>query len=468
MNAIVLGAGISGLTAAYRLASAGVNVTVLEAQPRVGGLLGTERFGGFEVELGPDSILSEKPWALELARELGLSDQIIATRPDAHGAYIVHRGKLERVPEGFSMMAPTDLGAMFATPILSPLGKLRTLLDMLIPRRPPEGDESLEDFVVRRLGRESFERLAQPLVGGIYGADPARLSLKSTMPRFIELEQRHGSVIRGLYAKKKSAGASERASGARYGMFAAFRGGMQTLIDALEQRLGERVRLNHAVKSVSRSERGYVVSTSHGVFEAEALVVAIPAHAASHVLERFDPELARALGAIEYASAATVTCIWDRAQVPHSLDAYGFVVPAAEKREILAATWASAKWPGRAPESKVLIRVFIGGYTGQHLVEKSDAALLEIVARELGELMGIEAAPEWTRVMRYVRAMPQYHVGHTSRVAAIDGLVQPHARLVLAGNAYRGVGIPDAVKSGEDAAARVLGQLGESVPSPAA
>jgi oxygen-dependent protoporphyrinogen oxidase len=460
MHVIVLGGGISGLTTALRLQQAGVDVTLYEAQPRVGGLLGTERFGGFEVEIGPDSILSEKPWALALARELGLADQIISTRSDAHGAYIVHRGKLVRVPEGFSMMAPTDLGAMITTPILSPLGKLRTLLDLVLPRRRGGDDESLESFVVRRLGRESFERLAQPLVGGIYGADPKQLSLSATMPRFIDLEQAHGSVIRGLLEKRRAAGAGERVSGARYGMFAAFRGGMQTLIDALEQRLGQSVRLNHAVQRVRRDGPGYVVTTQHGDARADALVVALPAHAAAGVLGELDPTLSESLGRIAYASAATVTCIWDRGQIPHPLDAYGFVVPAAEGRQILAATWASAKWPGRAPANKVLIRVFIGGYTGQDLVVQSDADLLAIVARELGALMGIEAAPEWTRVMRYLRAMPQYHVGHAARVAQIDAALATHPRLALAGNAYRGVGIPDAVKSGEDAARRVLAQLG--------
>jgi oxygen-dependent protoporphyrinogen oxidase len=467
MRVIVLGGGISGLTAAYRLKQGGAEVELCEAQPRLGGLLGTERFGGFEVEIGPDSILCEKPWALALARDLGLGGQILGTRKEAHGAYIVHRGKLVRVPEGFSMMAPTDLWAMARTPILSLGGKLRTLLDMVLPRRASTADESLESFVVRRLGRESFERLAQPLVGGIYGADPKSLSLSATMPRFIELEREHGSVIRGLL-KKRAQGGSGGAEGARYGMFAAFRGGMQTLIDALEKELAGSVHLNAGALRVTRNGAGYAVETHRARLECDAIVVALPAHAAAHVLRDLDPALTDALRAIPYASAATVTGIWDERQIPQPLDAYGFVVPAAEGREIIAATWASAKWAGRAPQGKALIRVFIGGHAGQHLVERSDESLLDIVARELNGLMGIREKPEWTRVMRYFDAMPQYHVGHAGRVSQVAAVVARHAGLYLAGNAYRGVGIPDAVKSGEDAAKAVLAQAGKSPSVPAA
>lgn len=457
MKVCVVGGGISGLSAAYRLMKAGADVTVLEGKERAGGLLGTECFDGFVVETGADSILTEKPWAIELAQELGLADRIIKTRSSPRGAYIVHQGKLERVPEGFSLMAPTDLVAMAKSPIVSNRGKLRMLADLVLPRGG-EPDESLESFVVRRLGRETFERLAQPLVGGIYGADPKKLSLAATMPRFIEVEQKYGSLIRGLIKRQETGSekAAGAASGARYGMFAAFDGGMQTLIDALVAALGERIQTRALVTAVERVERGYTVEVRGTFHNYDAVVVALPAYVAGQVLHSLDAALAKELYGIEYASAATVSFAWPREAIPHPLDAFGFVVPTIENRQILASTWASVKYPGRAPEGKALIRVFIGGYTGQHLVERTDDDLRAIALRELGELIGVRAEPEWTRVMRYTRAMPQYYVGHLERVARIEAYERKHPRFALAGNAYRGVGIPDAVKSGEDAAKRLL------------
>jgi oxygen-dependent protoporphyrinogen oxidase len=454
MRACVVGGGVAGLAAAYRLKQRGARVELFEAAPRVGGLLGSERFDGYVVETGADSILTEKPWAMELADQLGLAGEVIRTESGPRGAYIVHRGTLERVPEGFSLIAPLDLLAMARSPIVSRPGKLRMALDLVLPRRRASDDESLQSFVERRLGRELFERLAQPLVSGIYGADPRKLSLAATMPRFVEMEREHGSVMRGLWARQRVArgAAQAQAAGARYGLFAAFRGGMQTLIDALARELEGSLHTGQAVTAVERDADGSLNVEVRGSWHGyQALVVALPAYAAAQVLHSFDAELARELFAIPYASAATVTCAWPRAAVPHALDAFGFVVPAAERREILASTWASVKYAGRAPAGKVLIRVFVGGYTGQELVQRSDAELLEIAQRELRQLLGVTQAPEWTRVVRYPQAMPQYHLGHQARVARIEGLVRKHPRFALAGNAYRGVGIPDAIKSANDA-----------------
>jgi oxygen-dependent protoporphyrinogen oxidase len=457
MRVCVIGGGITGLSSAYRLMKAGADVTVLEGSERVGGLLGTQCFDGFVVETGADSILTEKPWAMRLAEELGLSARVIKTRDKWRGAYIVHEGKLARVPEGFSLMAPTDLVEMARSDILSKRGKLRMLADLVLPRGGA-ADESLESFVVRRLGRELFERLAQPLVGGIYGADPQKLSLAATMPRFVDLEAKHGSIIRGLIARKQSAAeqGTGEASGARYGMFAAFDGGMQTLIDALAQQLGERIQTRTLVTAIERDKFGWSVEVRGAEQAYDGVIVALPAHVAGQVVHGIDAELARELFAIDYGSAATVTLIWPRAAIPHPLDAFGFVVPAVENREVIASTWASVKYPGRAPDDKALIRVFIGGYTGQHLVDKSDPELLAIARRELAQLLGVTAEPEWTLVKRYPRAMPQYHVGHLERVARIEAYERRHPRFALAGNAYRGVGIPDSIRSGEDAAKRVL------------
>jgi oxygen-dependent protoporphyrinogen oxidase len=459
MRACVIGGGIAGLSAAYRLKQRGAQVEVFEGAQRVGGLLGTERFDGFVVETGADSILTEKPWAIELAEELGLAAEVIQTEPGPRGAYIVHAGKLQRVPDGFSLVAPTDLLAMARSQIVSWPGKLRMALDLVLPRRRASDDESLQSYVERRLGRELFERLAQPLVSGIYGADPDRLSLAATMPRFVEMERQHGSVIRGLWAKQRSAqgGARAHAAGARYGLFAAFRGGMQTLVDALARELEGDLRTGHLVTAVERdADAGIKVEVRGGWHGYDALIVAVPAHVAAQILPSFDAELARQLFGIQYASAATVTCAWPRTAIPHALDAFGFVVPAAERRQILASTWASVKYAGRAPRDKALIRVFVGGYTGQHLVERRDDELLAIVREELRELLGVTQPPEWARVVRYMQAMPQYHLGHQARVAQIEALSKKHRRFALAGNAYRGVGIPDAIKSANDAVNQVL------------
>jgi oxygen-dependent protoporphyrinogen oxidase len=329
--------------------------------------------------------------------------------------------------------------------------------DLVLPRRVVE-DESLESYVVRRLGRETFERLAQPLVSGIYGAHPDKLSLRATMPRFLDMERDHGSIIRGLRARLSKEGASkEGTAGARYGLFAAFRGGMQTLIDALRESLGSAVHTGHMVTAVGRDADGYTVEVRGAQHGYDALLIALPAHIAGQILYGLDAPLAHKLFEIEYASAATVTFAFDRSAIKHALDAYGFVVPAAEGREIIASTWASVKYRGRAPEDKVLIRVFIGGHTGQHLLAESDASLVAIGMRELSQLVDVAAAPDWSRVVRYPRAMPQYHVGHFARVAVIEALAQKYPHFALAGNAYRGVGIPDAVKSANDAVERIWG-----------
>jgi oxygen-dependent protoporphyrinogen oxidase len=464
---VVVGAGVSGLAAAHRALELrpDLDVVVLESGPRGGGLVRTERTDdGFVIEVGPDSIVTDKPWAIDLARRLGLSHEIIGTREGLRGAYVVRNGKLLRIPDGFSLMAPTRALPVLASPILSWRGKARMALELVLPRGPAYDDESLASFVRRRFGDEVLERLAQPLVGGIYGADPRALSLRATMPRFVEAERRHRSVTLALIRRARASAAEGGASGARYGLFASFRRGTGALPEALMAALGARVRTNCRAVSLSRrASGGFRVGTDGGdALAADAVVVAVPAPVGARLLSEIDARLAYELGAIPMGSAATVTLAFERRDVQHPLDAYGFVVPYVERRPSMAATFASQKWEGRAPSGKVLIRLFLGGPTGEPLLARDDEALVEVARAELAALLGVRRRPLLQRVYRYISAMPQYHVGHLARVARIEERERAVPGLALAGNALHGVGIPDAVRSGEAAAERVLAFLGAS------
>ncbi len=376
----ILGGGISGLSAAFRLLElsakheAPLEVTLLERGPRLGGALCTIREQGFIAEAGADSFLTEKPWALDLVRRLGLESELIGTRAEFRRTYVVRDGALVEIPDGFSLLAPTRMLPMLRSPLLSPLGKLRVMIEPLIPRRRGNSDESLASFVTRRLGREVLERIAQPLAGGIYTADPERLSLYATLPRFADMEARHGSVIRGLRAAARAhdakfgrsdrSGASSGTSGARWSLFASLRGGISTLVDALAQRLGETVRRDAEVVALERigggaterKPRWRVVMADGSALEADAVICALPAYRAAPLFERDAPALARALGTIGYASAAVVNLAYRESDFPRAPRSFGFVVPAIERRRIIAGSFTSLKFAGRAPAGTILVR----------------------------------------------------------------------------------------------------------------
>lgn len=456
---VVIGGGITGLAAAHRLVEraqggAGVEVTLLEASDRLGGTIGTERTGGFVLEQGADSMITDKPWGLDLCRRIGLADGLVGTREGERRTMVVHGGRLHPLPEGFLLMAPTALWPVATSSLFTVPGKLRLALDLVLPRRTGGGDESLAAFVRRRLGGEALERVADPLAGGIYTADPERLSLAATMPRFLELERTHRSVILGLRATTRM---PPGGSGARYGLFVAPRDGMGALIEAVARRLPEGVvRLRTAAQGLARDGDRWSVVAGERSFDADGVVLATPAWASARLLAPHDPALARALDAIAYASSATVTLAYRADAVAGKLDGFGFVVPFAERRSLLACTFNSRKYPGRAPEGHELLRAFVGGARRPDLVELDDAALLAIVRAELRALLDIAAEPALVRIARYRRAMPQYAVGHLDRVAAIEQRVAALPGLLLAGAAYRGVGIPDCVHAGELAADRAL------------
>jgi oxygen-dependent protoporphyrinogen oxidase len=456
----VLGGGISGLAAAHRLVELAphAEVTLLEAGDRLGGVLQTERRDGFLIERAADMFITRDPWAIDLCRRIGFEAQIIGTEKTHRQSFVVRRGKLVPIPEGFTLMSPGRVWPVLTTPLLSPGGKLRLAWEYFTPRRSSEGDESLKSFVCRRLGHEAYERLVQPLIGGIYTADPEKLSMAATLPQFLEMERRHGGLIRGVRRSNSPRAGDGKESGARYGLFVAPREGMASLVQAIAARLPpDCVQLHRRVESLSHSGDGWSVAIAGETQprQFDGVVVALRAPQAAALLRETDAALADALARIEYAGSAVVVSAYRREQIGHALDGFGFVVPLAEQRRILACSFASNKFAGRAPEGSVLLRTFVGGACQAELLERSDDGIRQLVADELGELIAARGEPLFSEVVRWSGAMPQYHVDHLDLVARIEAAAARWPGLELAGNAYRGVGIPFCVHSGEQAAGRM-------------
>ena len=473
---VVIGGGLSGLAAAHRLNErAGslrrpLDVVVLEAKDRIGGVIWTEQVDGFTLEGGPDSFITNKPWGIDLCHELGLSDQLIETDSSHRRSFVVRKDQLMPVPEGFVLLAPHRILPILTTPVLSWMGKLRVLMDLVIPRRDDESEESLAAFVRRRLGREALERLVQPLVGGIYTGDPNDLSLRATLPQYLAMEREHGSLIRAGWRHRsglRDAREHEReASGARYGMFVSLAEGMGTLPGRLASSLPEgAVRTSAPVRRLSRngSNSPWLIELLDGPpLEADAVIVTTEAHATARMIDSADAGLALQLRGIPYASSVIVNLAYRRDQIQHPLDGFGVVVPAIENRSILAASFSNVKFPCRAPAGTVLMRVFIGGATQPELCDLDDDALTELVSQELGELIGVSGDPLLSRIARHPRAMPQYILGHLERVEAIRRKLARHPRLFLTGIAFDGVGIPDCIHAAQTTADAVLDSLANS------
>ena len=465
---IVIGGGISGLAAAHRLTelsrtgSTAYRVTLLEASNRLGGVIATEHADNLLLELGPDSYITDKPAALRLCERLGLADRLIAPQQGGLKLYTVHRGALEPLPEGFLLMAPTRVGSVLQSPLFSWSGKLRMALEPLIPRRSHDGDESLASFVRRRLGREVLERVAQPLIGGIYASDPEALSLAATMPRFPEMERSHGSVIVGSRRAQRRRAQAAGETGARWSLFVSIDGGMEVLVRRIEETVGPGVvRLGETVRELSWNPdaRRWRMGTGHAVLEADAVICTLPAFAAARALTTLDSELAGELGAIPFSSTATINLAYRRSDIAHPLDGYGFVVPHVEERKVMACTFSSVKYAGRAPEDTALLRCFAGGALQPDLLDQPDQLLEAQVREDLKALLGIAGAPILCRTTRYPDCMPQYNVGHLDRVERIETRLQQFPTLALAGKSYRGVGIADCIASGEAAAEGMVEHL---------
>jgi oxygen-dependent protoporphyrinogen oxidase len=465
---VVIGGGISGLAAAHRFTELdpSFDVTLIEASARLGGILVTEERDGFLLERGPDSFITEKPEAVALAKRLGLESRLIETNQSHRRSFIVRHGRLRPVPEGFQLLAPSRIWPFITSDIFSLPGKARMAADLFLPRRKSNGvaDESLASFVRRRLGREALERMAQPMVGGIYTADPETLSLRATLPRFLDMERDHGSVVLAMLRKARAQRKSEQSdttgtSGARYGLFLSFDRGMEVLVRALKQKITNcEVKLNTRVASIER-DGGWKLKTEKGdTIEADTICLALPAYVAAQLLTNVNPTLATQLNQIKYASTATINLAYRRDAIKHPLDGFGFVVPFVEKRSLIACTFSSVKFPGRAPDGHVLLRAFAGGALQPEMFALDESEMLKRVENDLRELLGITTSPLFAEVSKWQNSMPQYEVGHLDRVTAIENSVREIPGLALAGNAYRGAGIPDCIRSGESAA-EYLAQL---------
>lgn len=442
---VIVGGGISGLAAAHRLHELGCDqVTLFEAGPRLGGTIQTDRRDGFLLERGPDSFISEKPEAVALAKRLGLESRLIQTNEQYRRSFIVRNGKLRPVPEGFQLLAPSRIWPFISTDIFSLPGKLRMAADLLLPRKHANGieDESLAAFVRRRLGREALERMAQPMVGGIYTADPETLSLRATLPRFLDMERDHRSLILAMMRQGQKSGTS----GARYSLFLSFDDGMEVLIDALSRAIPN-VQLNTRINVIHRSNETWIVKPETGEsIEADAICLAVPAYVAASLIK--NEPLAAQLNAIKYASTATINLAYRRSAIAHPLNGFGFVVPFIEKRSLLACTFSNVKFNGRAPDDHVLLRAFAGGALQPDVFASPD--LEPQIEADLTDLLGIKEKPLFSEVSKWERSMPQYEVGHLDRISQIELTQLPG--LTLAGNSYRGAGIPDCIRSGEAAA----------------
>ncbi len=472
LRVIVVGAGISGLAFAYRAqvlaAKAGrpLDLTVLEAGGHAGGVIRTVRHGDCMLETGPDCWAGNKPAGVELCRELGLEADLIGTRPGARRSFILHKGALQRLPEGFFLISPMSIKALMATPLLSLGGKLRMALELFIAPKSNDADESLAGFVRRRFGRQALERIAQPMIAGIYTADPEKLSLKATFPQFLQMEREHGSVIRALRLKAaaeakvaaKTGAEVAAAAGPRYGMFVTLKQGMSALPNALAAMLPPNaLRLNCPVASVAREGGYWRVRLRDGDdLPADTLCLATPAHASAALLRESAPKAAQELAGIEYAGAAVVNFVFDRTQVAHAMDGIGAVIPATENRKLVAFSFSSVKFEGRAPENKVVLRAFMGGALQPEIAKLPPHELTRVALNELRELVGINGEPEFGLAQSHSGAMAQYHVGHVERARQARKAVTEVAGLQVIGNAFDGVGIPDCIRGANEAAARVF------------
>ncbi len=475
LRVAIVGGGISGLSAAWYLekqAAANdldLEYTLLEKAPRWGGKILTEAVDDFVIEAGPDSFLTQKPWALQLARELEMDEQLLGTNDDLRHVFVLIKGRPVILPEGVLLIVPTKFMPFALSPLISPLGKLRMGLDLFIPAKKDDEDETLADFIKRRLGHEALDRIAEPLMSGIYNAEADKQSIMATFPRFRDIEKKHGSLIRGMLAARRQRAAAQKetspTSGPKLSVFMSFQDGVQALVENLVPKLTGDLRTEATVSTIETNLDGsYTLHLEGGsALDVEAVVLTTPSFITADLVRDIAPDAAAKLEGIRYVSTGTISLAFRQADIPKPLAGFGLVIPSSENRPINAITISSTKFNHRAPEGHVLMRAFYGGSRSPQSMNLDDNALLEMVRDQLKQIMGIEAEPMFHRIYRWWNANPQYDIGHLERVAAIEGTL-PHG-LYVTGSPYRGVGIPDCVHQSQQMAEKLVSKFTEKVIS---
>lgn len=439
---LIIGGGITGLAAAYYLDKAGYRATIIEKSPRLGGVIQTERKENCLLETGPDSFMAAKPWAMDLIREVGLADEVINSNDHLRVTYVVRKGKLVPLPDGMMMMVPTKIWPLVTTRLISWPSKIRMGLELL---RKPAGkrpDRSIQDFLLDHYGQESIDYLAEPLLAGVFGGDPAALSVDSVLTRFVEIEAKYGSLSRGVLAAPKPKG-----SGSGGSLFRTLKGGLGTLVDRLAPHADV---IQGQAEAIDQNR----VRVNGAWMEAENIFIAAPAYTASKLVRPLHPALAELLDTIPYSSSVTLSLIFDRASIDHPLKGFGFLVPKVERKHIKACTWVNNKFNYRAADGKILLRCFFGGEYSE-----SDEGLVRLALDDLRSLMGLTARPTAFHVARWPKAMAQYTVGHRARIEEIKAMMHTLPGIYIGGNGYNGIGLPDCIRSGKDAAAAIARSL---------
>jgi len=448
MRVAIVGGGITGLAAASALR--GHNVTLLERESRLGGKILTERIDGFLLEAGPDSFLTTKPEAVALCRTLGLGDDLVGTK-SGRIVYVLSGGRLHPLPDGLMLMAPTKLLPFLRSSLFSLREKVRIATELVLPPHAHDGDESLGAFVRRRFGRATLDRLAAPLLAGIYAGDAESMSLRATFPQLLEIEHARGSVIAGMMAQR--ARARSAPSAGRVPLFMTLRGGLDRLVEQLHTTLRDMdVRLGTTARDLSLDRSSYMIHLQDGGYvEADRVILSTPAFVTADLIRRLAPDAAALLQQIPYVSTATISLGYRERDVP-MMAGDGFVVARDERYHLTACTWVSTKWPGRVPAGCVLLRAYVGSARDPDVLERSDDEIVTLVRAELGAAMGLSADPVLSHIVRWPRSMPQYTIGHLDRLAAVEQTLRPFPGIVLAGAGYRGIGLPDCIRQGLAAA----------------
>lgn len=460
----IIGGGISGLTTAFyleqeRRRGAPVSYVVFEADSRFGGVIRTERVDGCLVEAGPDSFLTSKPWARELCEDLRLSSQLMGSRDAARKTYIVVDGRLQAIPPGMQMMVPTQFTSVLSSNLFSARTKLAMAREYFWPPEPlaADDDESVASFVGRHFNSEMVERLAEPLLAGVYGGDASRLSARATLPQMVDTECRFRSLVRGALIARKAKNPSESPQP----LFTTMRDGMQRMVDAIVRQVPrEMLRCSRPAERLAQHAEYWQVSSAGSTEEFDHVILALPARACAKLLATVSgsDRAVELLNEIGYSSALTVALGYEAAEI--ALPAgFGFLVPRNEARRTMACTFVHNKFEDRAPVGMALLRVFMGGTRDPEATTLTDDQVIEIVRRELREIVGVAAEPQFTRIYRWPQAMPQYEIDHLLRVARLEMHMQRLPGLQLSGNAYHGIGIPDCVRIGRSAADAIMRKL---------